>query len=292
METLMADRVTAARVAAPVEASVSAVSWPAIFAGAFAAVAVSVIFLALGSGLGLGIVSPWSGSGVSAATFTAVTAIWLIVVQWVASGLGGYLTGRLRTKWANVHTHEVFFRDTAHGFVTWALATIVSVVVVASATTFLASAGARAVGSVGSGAAQAVATTAGSSVTPYDVDSLFRSAAPDANAPSSDAKGEATRILARSLTTGELAAEDRAYLARLMAARTGMSEQEAAQRLDRTEAQIKAADAKARAAADAARKAAALASLYVALSLLIGAFIASVAAALGGRQRDEQIAVA
>jgi hypothetical protein len=91
------------------EASTSGVAWPAIIGGAFAAVALSLILLALGSGLGLASVSPWSNAGVSATTFTVMTAVWLIVVQWLASGLGGYLTGRLRTKWVGLHTHEVFF---------------------------------------------------------------------------------------------------------------------------------------------------------------------------------------
>jgi hypothetical protein len=106
------------------ESPVSAVSWAAIFAGAFVAAAVSLALIALGSGFGLASVSPWPGGGVSGSTFTIMTAIWLIAVQWLASGLGGYIAGRLRTKWANLHTHEVFFRDTAHGLITWATATI------------------------------------------------------------------------------------------------------------------------------------------------------------------------
>src|ERR1700731_4157175 len=108
----------------PHESAVSAVSWPAIVAGAFVAAASSLVLAALGSGFGLASVSPWPNSGVSATTFTVMTAIWLVVVQWLASGLGGYVAGRLRTKWANTHTHEVFFRDTAHGFITRAVATI------------------------------------------------------------------------------------------------------------------------------------------------------------------------
>jgi hypothetical protein len=97
------------------ESPISAISWAAITGGAFATAALSLILLALGSGFGLASVSPWPNSGASVTTFTAMTAIWLIIVQWFSSGLGGYLTGRLRTKWVGVHTHEVFFRDTAHG---------------------------------------------------------------------------------------------------------------------------------------------------------------------------------
>ena len=101
----------------PVETSTSGVAWPAIIGGVFAAVALTLILLALGSGFGLASVSPWFGFGASATTFTVMTAVWLIVTQWLASGLGGYLTGRLRTKWVGLHTHEVLFRDTANGMV-------------------------------------------------------------------------------------------------------------------------------------------------------------------------------
>ena len=99
-----------------VESSASGVAWPAIIGGAFASVALAVLLFTLGSGLGLASVSPWANTGASVTTVTVMTGIWLIVMHWLASGLGGYLTGRLRTKWAGLHTHEVFFRDTANGF--------------------------------------------------------------------------------------------------------------------------------------------------------------------------------
>jgi hypothetical protein len=272
---------------AGLESPVSAVSWAAIVAGTLVACSVSLILLALGSGLGLASVSPWAGRGASATTFTVMTAIWLVIVQWLASGLGGYLTGRLRTKWVRTHTHEVFFRDTAHGFVTWAAATVITAVVLASATTAAIGTGVEAVGNVAASAAQGAASSAVGSVDAYDVDTLFRSSRPDASSSAADARAEATRILTKSLAAGELASDDRTYLAQLIAARAGIPQEDAEKRLDQTTAQIKAADAKARQAADAARKAGAMASLYTALSLLVGAFIASVAAALGGSQRDE-----
>ena len=90
----------------------SSVSWAAVFAGALAAAALSLILLLLGSGLGLSMVSPWSGQGVSGTTFAVSTAVWLVVVQWLSAAFGGYLAGRLRTKWAGINTNGVFFRDT------------------------------------------------------------------------------------------------------------------------------------------------------------------------------------
>lgn len=257
------------------EANNSAVSWAAIIAGTVVAAATSLIILAVGSGLGLASVSPWSGSGVSATTFTVMTAIWLIVVQWLASGLGGYLTGRLRSKWVRTHTHEVFFRDTAHGLIMWALASVLGVVLLGSAVASALGAGTRAAGSASSGAVNATASVAN----PYDIDTLFRSSHPDANDSGSNTSLEATRILGHALTAGQMPAADRTYLAQLVAARSGLSQEQAQQRVDTVMTQ-------AREAADAARRAAAMASIYIALSMLIGAFIAGIAAAMGGRVRD------
>src|SRR5580704_11669115 len=103
----------------------SAVSWAAIAAGAVAAAALALVLIAFGAGLGLSAVSPWSDSGVSAATFKTATGIYLVIVAVMSSAVGGYLAARLRTKWANVHSNEVFFRDTAHGFLAWAFATLI-----------------------------------------------------------------------------------------------------------------------------------------------------------------------
>lgn len=269
------------------ESSKSAASWPAIIAGAVVATAVSVLLLALGSGLGLISASPWPDSGASAGALTALAAVWFIAVQWIASGLGGYLTGRLRTKWVGTHTHEVFFRDTAHGFVTWALATVVLATVVASAASSVLGTGVRAGATLGSGAAQSAANVAQhASVSGYDVDMLFRSNQPDGTASAADVHAEATRILAKGLTTGDVSAADRAYVSQMIAARTGISQADAQKRIDDAVAQLNAAEAKARQAADTARKAAATASILTALSMLIGAFIACAAAALGGKERD------
>ena len=110
-----------------ISAPQSGVAWSAVFAGGVTAAAISVILLVFGTGLGLATVSPWPGAGVSATTFTVIAAIWLIIVQWVSSFFGGYMAGRLRTKWVAVHNDEVFFRDTAHGFLAWALGTLIVV---------------------------------------------------------------------------------------------------------------------------------------------------------------------
>ncbi|ANM03955.1 hypothetical protein AMC78_CH01849 [Rhizobium phaseoli] len=282
-------------VVAPVESSKSAMTWGPIFGGAAAAIGVTLILLLLGSGLGLTMVSPWSGQSSSLGTLGVTAAIWLVLVQWLSSALGGYVTGRLRTKWAAVHTDEVFFRDTAHGFISWALATIFVAGFLASSLTSLASAGAQAVGST----AQAVGSTAaaaGTATSPLDLptayftDALLRPDQTRAAAPSNDAAAtsEVSRILLNGAAEGQIPDDDKAYLASIVAARTGLSEADARARVDTVLKRIDDAKVATQKAADEARKAASTTALLGSLSLLVGAFIAAAAAAFGGSQRDEE----
>jgi len=261
----------------------SAASWPAIIAGAFVAAAVSLVLLALGSGLGFAEISPWPGHGVTATTFAVTTAIWLIVMQWVSSGVGGYITGRLRTRWIGTHTHEVFFRDTAHGLVTWAVATVLVAVAAAASVSAVVEGGAHAVGGA------ATAQTQGNANGAYGVDKLFRTTGPAAvgREGAGDVHSEVAHIVANSWSTGKVSDADRSYLIELVAVRTGSSPADAQKRVDEFVANVQDGVIKAKADADAARKAAAEAAIFTALSMLVGAFIASVSAALGGRLRDE-----
>src|SRR5471032_1166730 len=114
------------------EPSVAGVSWAAVAAGAIVSCALTVVLIAFGLGLGLSVVSPWAGSGVSATTFKLGTGLYLIVIAMLSSSIGGYIAGRLRSRWIGVHSDEVYFRDTAHGFIAWALATVLGAVLLAS----------------------------------------------------------------------------------------------------------------------------------------------------------------
>jgi len=281
----------------PRESPVSAISWAAIIGGAFAIAAISLILLALGAGFGFASLSPGANSGPSATTFGVVAAIWLIVVQWLSAAFGGYLTGRLRTKWVSVHSDEVYFRDTAHGFLAWAVATVITVAVLASAASSLIGGAARVTGSVAASAAQGTAGTAaapsGSSAldpTGYPVAELFRTDHPDVNGNPQAVRAEATPIIAHGLSVGDVPAADKAYLTSLVSARTGLSQPDAAKRVDDVSAQVKAANLKARQAADKARKAASYLSFFTAFSMIVGAFIAAVAATIAGHRRDEVLA--
>src|ERR1043166_959213 len=259
----------------PNESHKSAVSWAAIAAGAVAACAFSLFLAELVAGLGLVAVSPWSGQGASATTLHVAGGIGLILMSVMASALGGYIAGRLRTRWVGIHVDETYLRDTAHGLLAWAFATIITAAVLASAATAIVS-------SVTQGATQGAAANAGPAAdrNAYYVDTLFRSDRPAPDGTQNVGRPEASRLLARAVTPGSsLAAGDRARLAQLVSQRTGLSQQEAEQRVD-------AAINQAKAAADEARKAAAKLALWMAAALLAGALSASLAAVEGGRERD------
>jgi hypothetical protein len=260
------------------EASTSAVSWPAIIAGAFVVSALSLILLALGAGVGLSSISPWTNQGVSASTVGKGAIVWMILVQIIASAMGGYLAGRLRTKWVAVHSHEVYFRDTAHGFLVWSVGLVVTAAFLASAATSMVS-GTPSSGS-GAGAGTAVASAGSANPTAYFADSLFRSDRVGGERADTSIRAEAALILARGLRQGDVPEQDRAYLAQLVASHTGMSQAEGQRRVSEVIDQD-------RQAADEARRSAAHLLYWTFLALLIGAFCASYAATIGGRQRDE-----
>lgn len=278
-----------------IESNVPALAWGPVIGGATAAAAITLILLLLGSGVGLTMVSPWSGESASFTTVSVTAAIWFVIVQWLSSALGGYLTGRLRTKWAGIHTDEVFFRDTAHGFLSWALATVVVAGLAGSAFTSLVGSGVQAASSVAATASVgATAATPGGDEAPdlatgYFTDLLLRPQDAAARAQSDDAAAtaEVSRILMQGAAKGEVPEADRAYVATIVASRAGIPQEEARTRVDQVLQQIEDAKNTALQAADDARKSAATVALLGALSLLVGAFVASAAAALGGRQRDD-----
>ena len=290
------DTPVAHRVAEPYAGK--AVSWAAIFVGATAAAALSLILVVLGVGLGLSSVSPWSGNGLSGQKVGISAIVWIAFTQLAASGVGGYLAGRLRTKWIGLHTDEAYFRDTAHGFMAWAVATLATAALLGSALTGLLSVGTQATAAVAGQAAQgamamnARATASSSDGLNYFVDSMFRTSdATRAATPTSAAtRTEAAKIFAHDIVAGSLPDQDRQYLAGVIAQETGVSAADADKRVSdafaQTKSSIDEAEAKTKEAADAARKAAAYASLWMFVGLMLGAFFASLAATYGGRRRD------
>ncbi len=262
------------------EPSVAGVSWAAVAAGAVVSCALTLAVLAFGVGLGLSVVSPWGGSGVSPTTFKIGTGLYMVVVAMLASSIGGYIAGRLRSRWIGVHSDEVYFRDTAHGFIAWAFATVLGAILLATPASTL-------LGGAATGATQGAVSSA-SQAGPMDgyVDMLLRPdpAAPQTSSPNSanpsDSRGEMVRLFTSSFRNGsDLKPADRQYVSKVVAARTGLSQADADKRVNDVVTQAKAD-------LDAARKAAAQLAFWLTASLLIGAFCASLAATEGGGLRD------
>lgn len=318
--------------------SESGVSWGAIFAGALAAAVLSLLLFMLGIGLGLSSVSVWSGRGADGETIGWGAVAWLVFTQLASAGVGGYIAGRLRTRWQGLHTDEVYFRDTAHGFLAWSLATMLMVGVAGSIAGAAISSTAKVTGAVVSGAAQVVggaasgassviggaasaaisgatmgkASESGSDIN-YWINTLLRQGGPaeqqkqeikdgaqnavqKARYAAVDAS-EMTSVFAHSLKIGSLSDDDRQYVGRLVAQRTDMSQEAAEKKVQSTYDQVNQqidmakqaaqdAEVKTKQAAEQARKASAYSLIWIFVVLLIGAFVGSLSATFGGRQRD------
>jgi hypothetical protein len=259
------------------ESSMAGVSWAAVLAGAIASCALTLVLLSLGAGLGFSVVSPWSSSGVSATTFEIGTGLYFIVMAMISSAVGGYLAGRLRNRWMGVGSDEVLFRDTAHGFLAWALASVLGAILLASAATSL-------IGGATSGAVQAAGASQTAGPIDVYVDTLLRPNNPTADNTANANSGETRRELVRLFTAdfrngAEPSAADRSYLAKVVAARTGLSPADAEKRVNDVIVQVKSD-------LDKARKAAMKLAIWLTLSLFIGAFSAALAATEGGGLRD------
>lgn len=258
------------------EGAASGVSWAAVAAGAFAAASLSLILLALGAGAGLSSVSPFSNAGLSTTAVGFGALFYLCITEIISSGVGGYLAGRLRTKWVDLHSDEVYFRDTAHGFLAWSVALVMSAA-------FLTAAAAGMVGASASATSSATNSrleTAALDANRYYIDSLFRGGRATTAAEDVAAKADAAAVFAHAITNRTaLSPDDRNYVADLISARTGINHNEA-------EARVANVFERDLAAADLARKSVAHSLYWLFVALLLGAFTASFAATIGGRRRD------
>lgn len=281
------------------------VDWCAIAAGAMVATAISIILFTFGTALGLSMVSPYEGEGVSKAAYFAVLGLWSLWIVVSSFMAGGYIAGRLRRRIGDATEHEVDVRDGAHGLLVWATGVVVASLLVVLGVTGLVGTAAK-VG--GPAAAAEAADSDGGGMTAFTVDALFRAPAnatapqaavtspnpamdptmdpgapmPQPQSQAADVtaeRGEVTRLLTYGLADGTLGAEDKAYVARMIANRTGMSQAEAEARIDQVLA-------KAKETADAARKMGVLIGFLTAAGLLVGAAAGAWGATLGGRHRD------
>jgi hypothetical protein len=279
----------------------SYIDWPAIIAGTLITIATSLLLLGFGTALGLSVVSPWPGQGAGASSVGWSAAIWFALVQLFSYSIGAYLTGRMRPRAGDAVKGEVEFRDATNGLVVWALGITLSAMLAASAVTSAAQTATRAAGSAlgaaaGAGAQVAAGTmnntnSSGAQSNPLaaTVDTMFRSDRVEGRSPD-ELRAETARVLGNAvLQGGNLSAEDRTYLARVTAAQTGVSQQDAEARVDKALEGAKAVADKTRAAADAARKATAFGGFWVAFVLFLSGMAAVWSATLGGEHRDEGV---
>jgi len=257
------------------------VEWPPIIAGAVIASAIATVLVTFGTAIGLSMVSAYPNESASKPMYLVTLGVWTLLVVIISFTCGGYIAGRLRRRADDPTETEVEIRDGAHGLTAWALTVVLASLLLAAGVSGVAGGAAKVTG--------ASAAERQGGLTQFTVDTLFRPA-PMATGVSfaratdrlTDAdRQEAVRLLTYGMTKDGLAAEDRTYLADLIADRTGLSRADAEGRLD-------SVLAKARKTADTARKAAVVAGFLLAAMLAIGAAIAVGAAAVGGRHRDQE----
>ena len=286
------ETIVVAPAAADTQEHHSYVDWPAVIAGIVVASAISLVLLAFGSAIGLSFADFDAADDVNPVWIAIAAASWLLWVEISSFMAGGYVTGRMRRRFGDATEHESDIRDGVHGLLVWGGALVIGAVI--------------AVGGIGAavstvGSAVSTATTAASNVADdaaasgldpqaYFVDTLFR--APPGATPAAgslqDYRGEATRILAQGAVAGTVSDPDKAYLAQIVSANTGLSPDEAATRVDEVLTAVDAARAQAAAAAEEARKWTVLGAFLTAASLLVSAAGAYWAAMKGGNHRDHQ----
>jgi hypothetical protein len=257
---------------AAVGTATSFLQWTPVFAGALVASAISLVLITFGAAIGLGIVSSSPTWRDTSPALTIVSGLYLLLAALVSFGVGGYVAGRLRERWdPSAHSDVVEFRDGTHGIVAWALAVVITGVVAAASVASLASKTAP--------PATSSATTAGEPLIAYELDRLFRGDRRPVEGDITYARAEAGRILLAATGRRGITPDDRAYLARLVAARTGIAQPDAERRVEDA---ITAANT----AVQKARRSAVILGFATAASLLAGAAAAWYAASAGGRHRD------
>ncbi len=282
---------------APLVSNRSYLEWGPVIGGAVAAAAISIILLTFGAAVGLSVTSPWPGSG--APVWVAAFAVlwWTLLVQIGSFAAGGYLAGRMRSRWADATNHESGFRDSTHGFLAWAVGILFGAMVLGIGGGAILQAGTQSAAIVAAGTASGNADASALSPTDYAVDLLLRPAPNTQGAPpvgtnatptdDSALRAEAGRIFAATIRNREFTESDRSYLTQVVETRTGLPEADAQARVDAAVNEARDLEIQVRDAADKARKATLIAGFIAAAGLLLSAAAATAAAGVGGRHRDE-----
>ena len=255
-----------------VETATSFLQWTPVIAGALVASAISLVLIAFGSAIGLSILSSSPTWRDASPALAVLSGLFLLLTAIASFGLGGYVAGRLRERWhQSAHDDVVEFRDGTHGVVAWALAVVITGLVAAASAAVIASREVQP-------ATSPIATTSEPLIA-YELDRLFRAGQRPFEGDLTYTRAEAGRILLTATGRRGIAPEDRTYLVRLVATRTGISQPDAERRVDD-------AIAGATTAVRKARRGAVILAFATAVSLLVGAATAWYASCVGGRHRD------
>jgi hypothetical protein len=273
----------------------SYIDWPAIIAGTVLATAISFVLMTFGSAIGLTLTSAYEGRGMTLFWFAIAAALWMLWVQISSFMAGGYLTGRMRRRNYDATEYESDIRDGSHGLIMWAVCVLLGALIAFSGISAVVATATGAASTVAAGAAAGAAGNADEMLGEGDsllVDRLLRSTNATAQPTTADNRGEVGRIIAGALEDDELADADRQYLASIVAARSGLTQEEAQARVDETWSQAQQARAVAEEAAETARRVGLIAAFLTAASLFASAIGAYFGATLGGNHRDKQVMVA
>ena len=286
---------TSVSVAPPNTAGTSFVEWGAVIAGGVMAAAISFVLLTFGTAIGLSFVSPWQEAGAPSKMVASLAVFWTISQQIGALIAGGYIAGRMRSRWAEKNADETEFRDGLHGGLVWAVSVVITAFLVLSTA-----------GAVVKTATDAAGRVAAASVDPmaYQIDAMLRPAA-GTRSPSSatavpgstsgarsgtasdaELRGELTRTFARAVTNGTFGDDDRKYVASVVAQHTGLTQEEAERRITTA---YNEASRLAKETAEKARRAALLTGFVTAAALLVSLAAAWWSAIKGGDHRDKSI---
>jgi hypothetical protein len=265
-------RAAETRAAPFTEGPFSYVHWGPIIVGALAAAALAFVMHSFAVAIGLAVSSAAPTWRDASLALVALSGLYLIVAALISYGVGGYVTGRLRTRLSGGTPDEIEFRDGMHGAAAWALATLLTAVIAFGGAQSLTRLAAPSTGTAGPST-----SVAGENIIAYDIDRLFRGLRSDGNIEYT--RAEATRILLTASSHRGMPPEDRAELVRLVTARTGLAQPEAERRVDDVTARARENIAR-------ARKSAVILAFSAGAAALIGLAAAWFAAGEGGKHRD------
>jgi hypothetical protein len=271
----------------------SGISWGAVLAGGLLALALAATLNILGAGFAAMSVDATARSTPDAGTFTIGAAIWMVLVYAISLFVGGYTAARLSGTFSDTD-------GVLHGLSVWAIVLLISAMMLGNIVWGVASGAVQATGQVLGGAASVVSSVAERAIPAVTPEALVERAQnalrgggqPPQQMTTEQRSAEIATLLQRRIADGAFTPEDRARLNALVAAEAGISEQEAAQRVQaaETEAQQTAQriEAEARAAADAAAEATYMTAFATFGALLLGAL----AAVLGARRGTREVHLA